>query len=57
MLTCNRLDLETLGSQPIIMPKNLPEHWVEKQPVEVTTRLSRKIWIVLEESSMESSTQ
>ena len=28
MSTCNRLDLQTLGSQPIIMPKNLPDHWV-----------------------------
>ena len=26
MSTCNRLDLETLGSQPI-MPINLPKHW------------------------------
>ena len=26
MSTCNRLDLQTLGSQPIIMPKNLPDH-------------------------------
>ena len=26
MSTCNRLDLETLGSQPV-MPKNLPDHW------------------------------
>jgi hypothetical protein len=25
MSTCNRLDLHTLGSQPI-MPKNLPDH-------------------------------
>ena len=25
MSTCNRLDLQTLGSQPI-MPKNLPDH-------------------------------
>ena len=25
MLTCNRLDLQTLGSQPV-MPKNLPNH-------------------------------
>ena len=23
----NRLDLQTLGSQPMIMPKNLPDHW------------------------------
>jgi hypothetical protein len=28
MSTCNWLDLQTLGSQPI-MPKNLPEHWCE----------------------------
>jgi hypothetical protein len=26
MSTCNRLDLQTLGSQPV-MPKNLPDHW------------------------------
>ena len=26
--TCNRLDLQTLGSQPV-MPKNLPDHWSE----------------------------
>ena len=26
MSTCNRLDLQTLGSQPV-MPKNLPNHW------------------------------
>jgi len=26
MSTCNRLDLQTLGSQPIV-PKNLPDHW------------------------------
>ena len=25
MSTCNRLDLETLGSQPV-MPKNIPDH-------------------------------
>ena len=29
MSTCNLLDLQTLGSQPVIMPKNLPEHWLE----------------------------
>ena len=28
MWTCNRLDLETLGSQPVL-PKNLPNHWFE----------------------------
>jgi hypothetical protein len=26
MSTCNRLDLQTLGSQLTIMPKNLPDH-------------------------------
>ena len=26
MSTYNRLDLQTLGSQPV-MPKNLPDHW------------------------------
>ena len=26
MSTCNRLDLQTLGSQPIML-KNLPNHW------------------------------
>ena len=26
MSTCNRWDLQTLGSQPISMPKNLPDH-------------------------------
>ena len=26
MPTCNRLDLQTLGSQPVIMPENLPGH-------------------------------
>ena len=26
MSTCNRLDFQTLGSQPIV-PKNLPDHW------------------------------
>jgi hypothetical protein len=28
MSTCNGLDLQTLGSQPI-MPKNLPDRWWE----------------------------
>ena len=26
MPTCNRLELQTLGSQPVGMPKNLPDH-------------------------------
>ena len=32
MWTSNRLDLQTLGSQPV-MPNNLPDHWAE--PVEI----------------------
>ena len=32
MSTCNRLDLQTLGSQPV-MPKNLPDH-CHKPPLE-----------------------
>ena len=28
MSTCNRLDLQTLGSQPMIVPKNFPDHWI-----------------------------
>ena len=27
MSTCNRLDLQTLGCQPVMMPKNLHDHW------------------------------
>ena len=27
MSTCNRLELQTLGSQPV-MPKNLPNQWL-----------------------------
>ena len=30
MSTSNRLDLQTLGSQPI-MPNNLPDHWLVAQ--------------------------
>ena len=26
MSTCNRLDLQTLGSQPVNRPKHLPDH-------------------------------
>ena len=27
MLICNRSDLQTLESQPVIVPKNLSDHW------------------------------
>ena len=26
MSTCNRLDMQILGSQPVVMPKNLADH-------------------------------
>ena len=55
MSTCNRLDLQTLGSQPVVMLEKLPDHCAmirenrqlvtdepvvfEKQPVEVPSRL------------------
>ena len=31
MSTCNRLELQTLGSQSV-MPKNLPNHWMGAKP-------------------------
>ena len=31
MSTCNLLDLQTRGSQPISMPKNLPNHCFQVQ--------------------------
>ena len=30
MSNCNRLDLQTRGSQPVVMPKNLPDHCLIK---------------------------
>ena len=39
MSTFNRLDLQTLGSQPIMKPKDLPDHW---QSLGVVTRPWRK---------------
>ena len=38
MPTCNRLDLQTLGSQPIV-PKNLPDQWCGG--VEISSRRSK----------------
>ena len=34
MWTCNRLDLQTLGSEPV-MPKNLPDHWSDVRSLEI----------------------
>ena len=38
MSTCNRLDLQTLGSQPV-MPKNLPDHCPNRIESAVNTKL------------------
>ena len=35
MSTCNWLDLQTLGSQPV-MPKNLPDHYTSLSQVPST---------------------
>ena len=34
MSICNRLDLQTLGSQPAV-PKNLPDHWSDRLHVDI----------------------
>ena len=36
MSACNRLDLPTLGSQPVIMPKNLPSRSLAWRNASVT---------------------
>ena len=39
MSICNRLDLQTLGSQPV-MPKNLPDHCIQHEVwLQITDRL------------------
>ena len=50
MSTCNRLDLQTLGSQPI-MPKNLPDHGV--RPSLVLLRLLTSLHFALEFLALE----
>ena len=58
MSTCSRLDLQTLGSQPIIMSKNLPDQWLHMHwhatfacPMWFTKKISIKIldFLFLEE--------
>ena len=40
MSTCNhRLDLQILGSQPVVMPKSLPDHW-SSEPVDLESGLT-----------------
>ena len=40
MSTGNRLDLQTLGSQPV-MPKNLPDHWAAHARWDLTGAFSQ----------------
>ena len=42
MSTCNRLDLQTLGSQPKIMLKNLPDHWLGLGTRRILTNYAQK---------------
>ena len=43
MSTCNRLDLQTLGSQ-LVMPKNLPDHCPKRELVgSVHSMLSKSL--------------
>ena len=52
MSTCNRLDLETLGSQ-LVVPKNLPNHWVEAkfmEPINVTR--CDETWAIVVETAL-----
>ena len=36
----NRLDLQTLGSQPIMMPQNLPDHWSQTPNVSANSHIT-----------------
>ena len=42
--TCNWLDLQALGSQPV-MPKNLPNHCIEMHYNDLSFQLSKHAWI------------
>ena len=39
MSTCNRLELQTLGSQPVTTPKNLPDHWSKLSKLETARKI------------------
>ena len=45
MPTCNRLDLQALGSQPVIMSKNLPDHCSNVRG-DLGTYCTWKVWSV-----------
>ena len=44
MSTCNQLDLQKLGSQPI-MPKNLPDHCTKLTSTMLITALNFKLYV------------
>ena len=54
MSACNRPDLQTLGSQPI-MPKNLPDHWSRLTNNRLNLKTSGESPILLEESIKHTS--
>ena len=43
----NRLDLQTLGSQPIMMPKNLPDHWSQTPNVSANSHIMSYLHFLL----------
>ena len=52
MSTCKQLDLQTLGSQPI-MPKNFPNHWTKTPTTKMnyynrTNRLQTKQSLIVD---------
>ena len=46
MSTCNRLDLQTLGSQPV-MPQNLPDHWSAPTQSSLYSRFPKLITMLI----------
>ena len=50
--TCNQLDLQILGSQPV-MPKNLPDHWT--YPLNTKTFWKKKYWVDLRRIPLQKS--
>ena len=44
MSTCNQLDLQTLGSQPTIMPKNLPDQCSRLNLISSLWIIKKKLW-------------
>ena len=52
MSTYNQLDLQTLGSQPIML-KNLPDHWLSLRNNRLELATSGELPTILDESMQE----